>query len=210
MKVLLINGSPNELGCTYRALCEVASALSEGGVGSEILHIGRGPVRGCIGCGGCARSGKHRCVFGDDPVNAALDQMDSCDGLVIGSPVHYASAGGSITSFMDRFFYAGGAGMRGKVGAAVVSARRAGTTAALDQLHKYFFISGMPIAPSQYWPMVHGSTPAQVEQDEEGLQIMRTLGRNMAYMLRAFDAARAQGILFPAPEPEKKRTNFIR
>ena len=167
-------------------------------------------MRGCIGCGGCARSGKHRCVFGDDPVNAALDQMDGCDGLVIGSPVHYASAGGSITSFMDRFFYAGGATMRGKVGAAVVSARRAGTTAALDQLHKYFYISGMPIAPSQYWPMVHGSTPAQVEQDEEGLQIMRTLGRNMAYMLRAFDAARASGILFPAPEPERKRTNFIR
>ena len=210
MKVLLINSSPHELGCTHRALCEVASALKGEGVDSEILHIGTGPGRGCIGCGGCARSGRRRCVFADDPVNAALDLMDGCDGLVVGSPVHYASAGGSITSFLDRMFYAGGASMRGKVGAAVVSARRAGTTAALDQLHKYFFISGMPIAPSQYWPMVHGSTPEQVEQDEEGLQIMRTLGRSMAYMLRAFDAARASGILFPAPEPERKRTNFIR
>lgn len=210
MKVLLINGSPNEHGCTHEALSEVASALAESGVQSEILHIGRGPVRGCIGCGGCARSGRRRCVFGDDLVNTALDRMEDCDGLVIGSPVHYASAGGSITSFMDRMFYAGGASMRGKVGAAVVSARRAGTTAALDQLHKYFFISGMPIAPSQYWPMVHGSTPAQVRQDEEGLQIMRMLGRNMAYMIRAFALARTQGILPPAPEAERKRTNFIR
>ena len=210
MKVLLINGSPNERGCTHEALSEVASALAESSVQSEILHIGRGPVRGCIGCGGCARSGRQRCVVRDDLVNAALERMEDCDGLVIGSPVHYASAGGSITSFMDRMFYAGGASMRGKVGAAVVSARRAGTTAALDQLHKYFFISGMPIAPSQYWPMVHGSTPAQVRQDEEGLQIMRMLGRNMAYMIRAFALARTQGILPPAPEAERKRTNFIR
>ena len=210
MKVLLINGSPNELGCTHEALGEVALALRESGIESELLHIGRGPVRGCIGCGGCARSGTHRCVFGDDPVNTALERMASCDGLVIGSPVHYASAGGSITSFLDRMFYAGGATLRGKVGAAVVSARRAGTTAALDQLHKYFFISGMPIAPSQYWPMVHGSTPEQVRQDEEGLQIMRMLGRNMAYMLRAFALAREHGILPPAPEPERKRTSFIR
>ena len=210
MKVLLINGSPNERGCTHEALSEVASALAESSVQSEILHIGRGPVRGCIGCGGCARSGRRRCVFGDDLVNTALDQMEGCDGLVIGSPVHYASAGGSITSFMDRMFYAGSAAMRGKVGAAVVSARRAGTTCALDQLHKYFLISGMPIAPSQYWPMVHGSTPAQVRQDEEGLQIMRMLGRNMAYMIRAFALARTQGILPPAPEAERKRTNFIR
>ena len=210
MKVLLINGSPNERGCTHEALSEVASALAESGVQSEILHIGRGPVRGCIGCGSCARSGRQRCVFRDDLVNTALERMEDCDGLVIGSPVHYASAGGSITSFMDRMFYAGGASMRGKVGAAVVSARRAGTTAALDQLHKYFFITGMPIAPSQYWPMVHGSTPEQVEQDEEGLQIMRMLGRNMAYMIRAFALARTQGILPPAPEAERKRTNFIR
>lgn len=210
MKVLLINGSPNERGCTHAALSEVASALEQEGVSSEIFWISKGPVRGCIGCGGCARSGRHRCVFGDDPVNAALDKMEGCQGLVIGSPVHYASAGGSITSFMDRMFYAGGAQMRGKVGAAVVSARRAGTTAALDQLHKYFYISGMPIAPSQYWPMVHGTTPEQVRQDEEGLQIMRTLGRSMAYMIKAFAVAREHGVLPPEPEAERKRTNFIR
>lgn len=210
MKVLLINGSPHEHGCTYTALCEVASALRSEGVESEILHIGTGPVRGCIGCGGCARSGQHRCVFGDDRVNEALDKMRGCDGLIVSSPVHYASAGGSITSFLDRMFYAGSSEMRGKVGAAVVSARRAGTTAALDQLHKYFFISGMPIAPSQYWPMVHGSRPEDVLQDEEGMQIMRMLGRNMSFMIKAFALARENGLTPPAPEAERKRTNFIR
>ena len=209
MKVLLINGSPHELGCTHRALCEVASALKGEGVDSELLHIGTGPVRGCIGCGGCARSGRRRCVFADDPVNAALDLMDGCDGLVVGSPVHYASAGGSITSFLDRMFYAGGATLRGKVGAAVVSARRAGTTAALDQLHKYFFISGMPIAPSQYWPMVHGNTPDEVRQDKEGMQIMRTLGKNMAWLLKCIEAGKQAGVSLPEREPTE-RTNFIR
>ena len=207
MKVFLVNGSPHQHGCTDRALREVASALEQGGIETEIFWIGNQPIGGCIGCGACAKLG--RCAF-DGIVNEFAEKLGEADGFVFGSPVHYASAGGSITSFLDRLFYAGGASMRGKVGAAVVSARRAGTTAALDQLHKYFYISGMPIAPSQYWPMVHGSTPAQVEQDEEGLQIMRTLGRNMAYMLRAFDAAREKGISFPAPEPERKRTNFIR
>ena len=172
MKVLLLNGSPNQHGC--------------------------------------ARSGKRRCVFGDDLVNAALDKMQICDGLVVGSPVHYAAAGGSITSFLDRMFYAGGSQMRAKVGAAVCSARRAGTTATLDQLSKYFTICGMPIAPSQYWPMVHGSTPEDVRQDEEGMQIMRMLGRNMAYMIRAFALARENGLLPPDMEKPKMRTNFIR
>lgn len=210
MKVLLINGSPNEHGCTYTALREVADALEREGVETQIFHIGKGPVRGCIGCNGCSRMGKNRCVFSDDKVNEALDIAASCDGIVIGSPVHYASAGGSITSFMDRMFYAGGAVLRNKVGAVVVSARRAGTTAAIDQLSKYFSICGMPVAPSQYWPMVHGNTPEQVRQDEEGLQIMRTLGRYMAYMIRCFALAREQGILPPAPEAERKVTNFIR
>lgn len=210
MKVLLINGSPNEHGCTFTALSEVAGALEGEGVGTEIFHIGKGPVRGCIGCGGCARLGKHRCVFNDDPVNEAIAKAETCDGFVFGSPVHYASAGGSITSFMDRIFYAGSAVMRAKPAAAVVSARRAGTTATIDQLSKYFVISGMPIVPSQYWPMVHGSTPEDVKKDEEGLQIMRTLGRNMAWMLKSFALAREHGILPPAPESPKKRTNFIR
>lgn len=210
MKALLINGSPNERGCTRTALDEVASALEREGVEAEIFWIGKGPVRGCIGCGGCARSGKGRCVFSDDRVNEALEIASSCGGLVIGSPVHYASAGGSITSFMDRMFYAGGRSLRGKVGAVVVSARRAGTTAAIDQLSKYFSICGMPVAPSQYWPMVHGNTPEEVRRDEEGLQIMRTLGRYMAYMMKAFDLAAGQGLLPPEPEAERKVTNFIR
>ena len=202
MKVLLLNGSPNQHGCTHTALCEVARAIEESGIETEILWIGNQAVRGCIGCGGCARNGKRRCVFGDDLVNTALDKMQICDGLVVGSPVHYAAAGGSITSFLDRMFYAGGSQMRAKVGAAVCSARRAGTTATLDQLSKYFTICGMPI--------VHGSTPEDVRQDEEGMQIMRMLGRNMAYMIRAFALARENGLLPPDMEKPKMRTNFIR
>ena len=210
MKVLLVNGSPHAHGCTARALKEVASALNGEGIETEIFHIGAGPVRGCIGCGGCARRGDHRCVFGDDPVNEALQKAEGWDGFVFGSPVHYASAGGEITCLMDRMFYAGSGLMRGKPAAAIVSARRAGTTAAIDQLNKYFTISGMPIVPSQYWPMVHGTSPADVERDEEGLQIMRQLARNMAWMVKSFALAREHGILPPAPESERKRTNFIR
>ena len=209
MKVLLVNGSPHENGCTYTALCEVASALNAEGIDTEILQVGTSPVRGCTGCGNCFRTRSRRCVFADDLVNVALDKMKECDGLVVGSPVHYASAGGSVTALLDRMFYAGSKDMRGKVGAAVVSARRAGTTAALDQLHKYFFISGMPIAPSQYWPMVHGNTPDQVRQDEEGMQIMRTLGRNMAWLIKCIEAGRAVGVNIPEREAPK-RTNFIR
>lgn len=210
VKALLINGSPHEHGCTYTALREVADALEREGVETEIFHIGNDPIRGCIGCGGCSRLGKGRCAFDDDRVNEALALAAQCDALVIGSPVHYASAGGGITSFMDRMFYAGGRALRGKVGAVVVSARRAGTTAAIDQLTKYFSICGMPVAPSQYWPMVHGNTPEQVRQDEEGLQIMRTLGRYMAYMVKSFALAREHGITPPQPEAERKVTNFIR
>lgn len=210
LKVLLINGSPNEHGCTYTALSEVASALSGEGLETEIVWIGKEPIRGCIGCGGCARLGQRRCVFDGDPVNALIAKAEKADGLVFGSPVHYASAGGSITSLMDRLFYAGSAVMRGKPAAAVVSARRAGTTSAIDQLNKYFTISGMPIVSGQYWPMVHGNTPDEVKQDAEGLQIMRTLGRNMAYMIKCFALARENGLLAPAPEKERQRTNFIR
>ena len=210
MKVLLINGSPRPQGCTYPALREVADALEREGVDTEILQIGAEPIRGCIACGGCSRQGNGRCVFGDDRVNEALALAAECDGLVIGSPVHEASASGGITSFLDRMFYAGGRSLRGKVGAVVVSARRAGTTAAIDQLSKYFSICGMPVAPSQYWPMVHGNTPEQVRQDEEGLQIMRTLGRYMAYMIKSFALAREHGITPPEPEAERKITNFIR
>ena len=210
MKVLLINGSPHEHGCTYTALKEIADTLAAEGIESEIMHVGLEPIRGCTGCGTCIRQKTGRCVFGSDPVNAALEKMQECDGLIVGSPVHYASAGGAVTALLDRMFYAGSASMRGKPGAAVCSARRAGTTSTLDQLNKYFIISGMPLVPSQYWPMVHGSTPEQVAQDEEGLQIMRMLGRNMAWMLKSFALAAEQGILPPEREAKRKWTNFIR
>ncbi|MBQ8617569.1 MAG: flavodoxin family protein [Clostridia bacterium] len=209
MKVLLINGSPHEQGCTYRALCEIEGALHEEGIDTEIVQLGTAPIRGCTGCGACYKMKQNRCVFNDDMVNRVLEKCEEADGFVFGSPVHYASAGGSITSLMDRMFYAGSRLMRSKPACAVVSARRAGTTAALDQLSKYFTISGMPIATSQYWPMVHGNTPDQVEQDEEGLQIMRQLGRNLAWMMKSFALAKEHGINPPAPEKERKVTNFI-
>ena len=161
-----------------------------------------------MGCGGCAKLG--RCIYEDDMVNQAVEKMKESDGLVVGSPVHYASASGAITSFLDRFFYSGGRYAVHKPGAAVASARRAGTTAALDQLNKYFMISQMPVVSSQYWNMVHGSCPEDVRKDEEGLQIMRVLGRNMAWMLKCIEAGKNAGIPIPAAEEEKKRTNFIR
>lgn len=210
MKVLLVNGSPHAKGCTYTALCEIEKVLHEEGLETELLQLGAGPIRGCTDCGACFRSGSARCVFDDDCVNRALDLAETCDGFVFGSPVHYASAGGAITSLMDRMFYCGSSVMRGKPAAAIVSARRAGTTAAIDQLNKYFTISGMPIVPSQYWPMVHGNKPEQVMQDEEGLQIMRHLARNLAWMMKSFALARDHGLLPPALETDRKRTNFIR
>ena len=210
MKVLLINGSAHEHGCTYTALCEMEKALREEGVETEIFQLGSAPIRGCTGCGACFRLKKNRCAFDDDAVNRCLEKCEAADGFVFGSPVHYASAGGAITALMDRMFYSGSRLMRGKPACAVVSARRAGTTAALDQLQKYFMISGMPIASSQYWPMVHGSTPEQVEQDEEGLQIMRQLGRNLAWMVKSFAIAREHGIEPPKPEAQRKWTNFVR
>ncbi len=205
MKVLLINGSPKKNGCTYTALCEVAKGLEESGVESEIFWAG-GTTKGCMGCGFCGKNG--RC-FTDDCVNEALLKLDECDGVVIGSPVHYASASGAATSFMDRLFYAGGAKLRFKPGAAVVSARRAGTTASIDQLNKYFTINNMPVVSSQYWPMVHGNTPDEVRRDEEGMQIMRTLGRNMAWLIKCISIGRENGVPAPALE-EKIKTNFIR
>lgn len=208
MKVLLVNGSPHERGCTYTALCEIAKVLQDQDIETEILHVGSAPIRGCIGCGGCR--GKGHCVFEEDLVNTALDKARESDGVIFGSPVHYAAASGALTSFMDRMFYSGGRSLRGKPAAAIVSARRAGTTAAIDQLNKYFTICGMPIVSGQYWPMVHGNKPEEVLQDEEGLQIMRTLGRNMAYMIKCFALAREHGITYPEPEAQSKRTNFIR
>ena len=206
MKVLLINGSPRREGCTHTALAEIAAELEKQGIEAQEFWIGPAPAGGCLGCGGCAKTG--RCVQ-KDKVNEALELLDGVDGLIVGSPVHYAAASGSVTGFLDRLFYAGGAALRYKPGAAVVSARRAGTTAALDQLNKYFTINQMPIVSSQYWNMVHGNTPDQVRQDGEGMQTMRQLGRNMAWMLRNLAAGKAAGVSLPENE-EKVRTNFIR
>ncbi|MBR5224969.1 MAG: flavodoxin family protein [Clostridia bacterium] len=210
MKVMLINGSPHENGCTYTALAEIEKVLREEGIETVLFQLGSAPIRGCTGCSACFKMKCNRCVHNDDAVNRALEIAEGCDGFIFGSPVHYASAGGAITSLMDRMFYCGSRVLRGKPAAAVVSARRAGTTAAIDQLNKYFIISGMPIAASQYWPMVHGNTPAEVMQDEEGLQIMRHLARNLAWMMKSFAIAKEHGVNPPALEKDKKRTNFIR
>jgi len=206
MKVLLLNGSPHEKGCTHAALSAVAHALEAEGVEAEILWLGRDAGAGCSGCGACARLG--RCAV-DDAVNIAAEKARACDGLIVGSPVHYAAASGTVTCFLDRLFYSAGRHLRYKPGAAIVSARRAGTTAALDQLNKYFTINQMPIVSSRYWNMVHGSTPDDVRQDEEGMSVMRTLGHNMAWLLKSIEAGRAAGVPAPVQEPPA-RTNFIR
>lgn len=211
MKVMLVNGSPHRHGCTDRALQEVARTLEGDGVEAEIFWIGAKPVGGCIACGGCDRKGA--CVF-DDAVNEFRAKAAEADGFVFGAPVHYAHAGASLVGFMDRLFYSNGrAGQpdvfRHKPAAAVASARRAGTTAALDDIQKFFTISQMPVVSSRYWNNVHGNTPEEVEQDAEGLWTMRQLGRNMAWLLRSIEAGRAAGLEPPAQEPGA-RTNFIR
>ncbi len=208
MKVMLVNGSPHEKGCTYTALSEVAAALEQEGVETEFFWIGNRPIGGCIGCGACRRTGSGRCVFDGDPVNEFLAKAGEFDGYVFGTPVHYAAASGSMTAFMDRIFYAGGKSFYLKPAAAVISARRGGTTATWDQMNKYFGILQMPIITSQYWNMVHGNTPDEVRQDAEGLQTMRTLGRNMAWFLKCKEAGQAAGVPLPQRE-EPQRTNFI-
>ncbi len=209
MKVLLINGSPRGEKCTYTALKAVGEELVKNGVEYEIFNVGTKPVQGCIGCGGCARRGDGHCVFGDDGVNECIDKMRECDGVVVGSPVHYAAASGAVTSLLDRACYAGGSAFAYKPAAAVVSCRRGGATAAFDQLNKYFSILNMPIISSNYWNMVHGNTPEEVLKDEEGMQTMRNLAKNMAWILAAIDAAKAAGIEKPQAEP-KIKTNYIR
>lgn len=206
MKVILVNGSPHEKGCTYTALTEVENTLNKEGIETEIMWLGNDPVAGCIGCGACLKSG--RC-FRNDVVNTFIEKMSQADGFVFGSPVHFASASGELTSFMDRAFYGRGSFVAGKPAAAVVSCRRGGATAAFDQINKYFSISNMPIVTSQYWNQVHGNTPEQVVQDEEGMQTMRTLGMNMAWLLKCIEAGKKAGI--DRPEYEKKiATNYIR
>ncbi len=206
MKVILVNGSPHEKGCTHRALTEIENTLKSEGFEAEILWLGTAPLAGCRGCLACAKLGK--CIL-DDKVNELAPKLLEADGVVFGSPVHYAAASGTITSFMDRFFYAYGKKMAGKPACAVFSCRRGGASAAFEQLNKYFTISSMPIVSGQYWNMVHGSVPEDVEKDGEGLQIMRSLGKNMSWLLHCIEAGKEKGILFPEKEPPI-RTNFIR
>lgn len=206
MKVLLINGSPHEKGCTYTALNEISKTLKEEGLESYIFQLGNKPVQGCTACRKCVELGK--CVF-NDAANEIADKAKEFDGFIIGSPVYYAAANGSLLAFLSRLFFSGGHHFVYKPGAAIVSARRAGTTAALEQINKYFSISRMPIVSSQYWNMVHGSTPEDVLKDLEGMQIMRVLARNMAWMIKSFDAAKKAGIKTPEPE-QRLWTNFIK
>ncbi|MDR1146775.1 MAG: flavodoxin family protein [Verrucomicrobiales bacterium] len=205
--VLLINGSPHRNGCTYTALTEVAGPLHAQRINTRIFQLGKKPVRGCTACRYCKTHG--HCAFNDDTVNEVIALITAADGLVIGSPVHYASPNGALLALLDRVFYAGGGHFAYKPAAAVVSCRRGGGTASFDVLNKYFTISQMPVVSSQYWNIVHGNTPDEVRQDAEGLQIMRTLGRNMAWLIKSLAAAR-DTVPLPVTEPVAQRTNFIR
>ena len=211
MRVLLVNGSPHKSGCTYTALSEIADTLREEGIDHDIFWIGNKPVGGCTGCNTCSK--KKQCVF-DDIVNAFTKIAAAYDAFVFASPVYYAGMNGSLKSFMDRVFYSASAQEPNpfmlKPAAAVVSARRAGTTATLEQINKYFMIQQMPVISSRYWNMVHGNTPDEVRQDAEGLQIMRVLARNMAWFLRLKEAGARAGVPLPLQEETRCVTNFIR
>ena len=209
MKVLLVNGSPHRDGCTYTALRKVEKELNNEGIETEIFWIGIKPISGCIACHKCSEIGK--CIF-DDVVNEFAEKAKNADGFIFGTPVHYAAASGAMTSFMDRLFYSTFSNQdifRLKPAATVVSARRAGTTATFEQLNKYYTMTQMPVISSRYWNMVHGSNPEEVKKDEEGMQIMRILGKNMAYYLKCIEAGKEKGINPPILE-EITFTNFIR
>lgn len=209
LKVLLVNGSPHKEGCVYTALSELAGSLKDEGIQSEIFWVGNQPLAGCIGCGSCI--GKRAC-FRKDTVNDFTELIDRYDGFVFGTPVHYAGASGFMTSFMDRVFFIdefNGEHLAGKPAAAIATCRRSGGTATLDQLNKYMADCNMPIVPSQYWNVIHGNTPEEIRQDTEGLQIMRVLAKNMAWLLKCIRIGREQGIEFPNPE-QHIMTNFIR
>ena len=211
MKVLLVNGSPHQKGCTYTALSEVAEALHNEGIKTDIYWIGNKPIGGCIGCFQCAK--KQKCVF-EDKVNEFTALAAGYDGFIFGSPVYYSGMNGSLMCFMERVFFSASAQdphpFRFKPAAAVVSARRSGTTSALVQINKYFLHQQMPIATSRYWNMVHGNTSEEVRQDAEGLQTMRYLGRNMAWLLKLKEAGASVGIPLPGQEETRISTNFIR
>ncbi len=206
MKVLLLNGSPRANGNTYHALSEAAAELERQGIEAEIVQIGAEPVRGCIACGSCYKTGK--CVF-DDKVNEIAAQLDDIDGIILGSPVYYAGVAGQFKAFLDRLFYSASRKLAYKPGASVVCARRGGSTSAYDELNKYLTISRMPVVSSQYWNMVYGGAPGEAEQDAEGMQTMRTLARNMAWLLKCIELGKQNGIAHPEREPVSY-TNFIR
>lgn len=209
MKVLMINGSPHKKGCTFTALSEAEKALNAEGIETEIIQTGTGPIRDCVACGACRKNGG-KCAFGDeDIVNEIIEKAKDCDGFIFGTPVYYAHPSGRILSLLDRVFYAGGANFAYKPGAALASARRAGTTASFDVLNKYFTICKMPIVSSQYWNNIHGNCAEEAAQDEEGLQTMNLLGKNMAWLLKCIEAGKQAGINHPTPDP-KINTNFIR
>lgn len=206
MKVLMLNGSPKANGNTYTALLEIGKQLNKENIEYEIVQIGGAPMRDCIGCGRCTENG---CIFSDGGVNEFIAKAKEADGFVFGTPVYYAHPSGRILSFLDRVFYSGGRAFKFKPAASVAVARRAGTTASFDCLNKYFGISQMPVAGSTYWNNVHGAVPGEVSFDEEGTRTMRNLARNLAWMIRCFDAGKKNGI--PLPETETgNKTNFIR
>jgi multimeric flavodoxin WrbA len=206
MNVLLINGSPHDNGCTFTALSEVAGQLNKNGIETRIFHIGAGPIHGCIACRKCTATGY--CAFGGDPVNECIDLLKKADGLVVGTPVYYAAPAGSLCAFLNRLFYRKSAAYAHKPAAVVVNCRRGGAVSAFDAVNKYFSISSMPIVSSQYWNQTHGSTPDEVRQDLEGMQTMRTLGDNMAWLLKCIEYSK-DAVSLPVKEAPVA-TNFIR
>ena len=206
MKVILINGSPHGHGCTYTALKEVEKTLREEGIQTEMIYLGNKPIAGCRGCGYCKKN--ETCVQ-EDMVNEVREKVLAADGLILGSPVYFASAAGQATAFLDRLFCSAAGRFKYKLGASVVSCRRGGASAAFDQLNKYFTVCNMPVVSGTYWNQVHGNTPDEVKQDLEGMRNMRAIGRNMAWLLKSIEAGRNAGITEPEQE-EAVKTNFIR
>ena len=205
MKVLMLNGSPHPNGNTYTALHEMERIFAENGIETEILHVGNMDIRGCTACGYCWKNGK--CVF-DDVVNEVAKKFEECDGLVVGSPVYYASANATLVALLHRLFYSSHFDKTMKVGASVVAARRGGLSSTFDELNKFFTISGMPVASSRYWNSIHGGAPGEAEQDPEGIQGMRTLARNMAFLMKSIALGKEK---YGLPEREKTTfTNFVR
>jgi multimeric flavodoxin WrbA len=212
MKVLLVNGSPHEKGCVYTALSEIAGPLQKNGIAVEFFHIGAGPFYGCTACRACRKPGQavqlDHCILEGDCCNALIKKAGESSGFIFGSPVYYGGINSALGAILDRAFFSGSRFFLGKPGAAIVSCRRGGAGSAFDRLNKYFTITQMPVVSSQYWNAVHGNTPEEVRQDQEGLQIMRTLGSNMAWLLKSLAAAQTT-VPWPDREPPQS-TNFIR